>query len=322
MKVTILGAGAFALGLVNIVYKNTKDITIWSAVKEEVDLLNKERKNKKALDYRIPDEVKVTNDLEEAVENSDVVVIAVSCKFISSVCQNLKNFYKGQHIVIASKGIEQDSLLFGEQIVKTIIKTKNTAVISGSTFAKDLLCDMPVGLTLGTRCKKTRQMITNAFASKFVHIFPSRDTLGIEVCGAIKNVIAILSGMLEGMKATDSTKAMFLTKTIYDVKALIYDLGGCEESILSYAGIGDILLTCTSENSRNYTLGKMIGEEKTKEEIDCYLKNTTVEGVYTLHSIRDLTRKKKINVPFIDLVYSILYEGKNPNTIFTYLTNN
>ncbi len=321
MKVTILGAGAFALGLVNVVYKNTKSITIWSAVKDEVDLLNKERSNKKVLDYRIPDEVKVTSDLEEAVKSSDVIVIAVACKFIFSVCQDLKKYYKKQHIVIASKGIEQNSLLFAEQIVKGIIKTKNIAVISGSTFAKDLLCNMPVGLTLGTKCKKTRQEVIKVFESKYVSIVPNSDVLGIEVCGAIKNVMAILSGILHGMGTTDSTKAMFLTKAILDVKTLIKDLGGDEKSILSYAGIGDILLTCTSDNSRNYTLGKMVGENKSKEEIDQYLSNTTVEGVYTLNSIRDLIKSKKIDMPFIDLIYSILYEEKNPNTIFEYLMN-
>ncbi|MGN0974226.1 MAG: NAD(P)H-dependent glycerol-3-phosphate dehydrogenase [Bacilli bacterium] len=320
MKVTILGAGAYALALSKAIYENTKDITIWSAVSDEVALLNKERCNKNVLDYKLPEEIKITDNLKEAVKNSDVIVIAVACKFISSVCHNLKKYIKDQHLVVASKGIEQGSCLFVSQIVKKIIKTRKIAVVSGPSFAKDLISDMPTGLALGTKYKPTERMVKNVFQSKYLNVIATNDILGIEICGSIKNVIAIASGMLNGMGATDSTKAMFLTDSLHDVKSLIKNLGGNDRTILSYAGFGDILLTCTSTNSRNYTLGDMIGKGIKKEEIDKYMQSTTIEGLYTLNSIYDLINKKKVKMPIIDLIYSIIYEGNDPHSILTHLT--
>ena len=319
MKVTILGAGAYALGLCRVIHENNNDITIWSAVNEEVDLLNKKRINKSSLNYKLPNDILVTNDLEKAVKDSDIIIIAVACRFISSVCKKLNNYYKKQHIVIASKGIEQNTLLFVHEIVESIISTKNIAVISGPSFAKDLILDTPTGLALGTKNKKTEKIVAKAFKSNILNIYPTRDILGVEICGAIKNVIAIGSGMLNGMGVSFSTKAMFLTDSMHQIKLLIKALGGNDRTVLSYAGFGDILLTCTSPNSRNYKLGELIGKNSSQEVIDDYINNNTIEGLYTLTSIYQLTKKKKISIPLLNLIYKIVYKKEEVDNILEFL---
>ena len=319
MKVTILGAGAYALGLCRVLHENKNSITIWSAVDKEVELLQNKRIIKEALNYKLASDIKVTGNLEEAIKDSDIIIIAVACRFISSVCLELQKYYKKQHIVVASKGIEQRSLLFVHEIVESIITTKHIAVISGPSFAKDLIIDTPTGLALGTKNKKTEKAVTSAFKSHILNIYPTRDILGVEICGAIKNVIAIASGMLNGMGVSFSTKAMFLTDSMHQVKLLIKALGGNDRTVLSYAGFGDILLTCTSPNSRNYKLGELIGKNSSKKEIDEYINSTTIEGLYTLTSIYELTKKKKISIPLLNLIYDIIYKKEKPDDILEYL---
>ena len=145
------------------------------------------------------------------------------------------------------------------------------------------------------------------------------DISGVETCGAIKNVIAIASGMLEGLGANDSSTAMLLTEAIHDMKKIIDAFDGNRKTVLSFAGFGDLLLTCTSTKSRNYTFGKLLGEKRSKEEIKEYLEHTTVEGFYTLESIYKLLKNKKVTVPIIDLIYDIAVDGENAEKLLTFL---
>ena len=153
----------------------------------------------------------------------------------------------------------------------------------------------------------------------YVKLRNTRDVIGTEICGAIKNVIAISAGILDGMGYPISTSSMFITESLHDIKDLIKALGGSKKTILSFAGFGDLLLTCTSVKSRNYTLGKIIGEGKSKEEIDKYIESTTIEGLYTLMSIRKLIKNKKIKMPIIDLTYDIIINGKSPDELKSFL---
>ena len=177
----------------------------------------------------------------------------------------------------------------------------------------------PIGLSLAAKDKETRKLVRKLLENDTLKLRDSKDMLGIEICGAIKNVIAIASGMIYGMNYSDSTKAMFITESLHDIKELIFSLGGTKKTILSFAGFGDILLTCTSENSRNFTLGYLIGNKKSKKEIEDYMNNTTIEGLYTLKSIYKLINNKKVKIPIIDLIYDIIYKNKNPEELITFL---
>ena len=232
---------------------------------------------------------------------------------------NKKYYNNKQVICIASKGIEQNTCRFLYDVVRENINTNNIAIISGGTFAVDIVYKVPIGLTLATRSNTARDVLLKYMQNDYVKLRHTRDIVGTEICGAIKNVIAIASGMLDGMGYPISTSSMFITESLHDIKALIKALGGNKKTILSFAGFGDLLLTCTSVKSRNYTLGKIIGEGKSKEEINKYIESTTIEGLYTLKSIKKLLRNKKIKMPIIDLIYDIIINDKEPSELKRFL---
>ncbi len=320
MNITILGAGAYGLGLALRFNKNTRKIIVWSKVKEEIDVLSKTKENPKALPgVKMPSNILFTTNTQKALEGSDIVVIAVATKFISSVCDEIKPYVKDKHIVIASKGIEQDTYFFASKIVKTKLNTKKLCTISGPSFAKDMATDDLIGLSLATTNKLTEKAVISALGSNTLKIRPTKDFIGVELCGTLKNVIGVAAGMLDGMNACESTKAMFLTESLNDVRVLIRKLGGNEKTILSFAGFGDILLTASSDSSRNYSFGKLLGSGATKEEKEAYLNSTTVEGVYTLKSIYGLIKRKRVKMPFIDFIYDVVFGYKKPDDIISFL---
>lgn len=311
MKIGILGAGAYGMAMTSVFDNNGHKIKIWSNSEEEVNLLLTNHKSNK-IDYIIPDDFVITTDMKLVVMDADIIVIAVPSEFVRNVCMELNKYFKEEQIIcIASKGIENNSCLFMDDVVRQCIKTDNIAVISGGTFAEDMVKEVPVGLTLATKSKLAGDIILKAMENDYVKIQITDDIIGTEICGSIKNVFAIAAGMLEGMKYPESTKSLFMTEVIKDIKFLIKSLGGKEETILSFAGIGDILLTCSSSKSRNYTLGKMIGEERERQEIKKYIDSSTIEGLYTLNSIKKLLNDKEIEMPIIDLISDIIMGKKN-----------
>ena len=319
MKVCILGTGAYGLALANMFNQNDNDIILWSRFEEEVNTLKTTRKVKSLKDITLPD-FNYTSNMEEAVKNRDLIVIAVPAGAVNDVSKELSKYYKSnQHICIASKGIEQNTCLFVNDVLNKYIKTKKLAVISGGTFAIDMYANCPLGLSLATKNKETEYILKKSLQNKYLKLRTTNDIIGIEICGSIKNVIAIASGMLSGMGYPESTSCMFITESLHDIKNLIKALGGNKKTILSFAGFGDLLLTCTSYKSRNFTLGKMIGERRSQEEIDNYINTTTIEGLYTLKSIYKLLRKKKVEMPIIDLIYNIIFNNTDPGELAKFL---
>lgn len=324
MNVTILGTGAFGIALSSMFLENNCNITMWTKLENEKEMLEKERCNKRVLpDYKISDKIIFTTDLEVAVKNANVIVIAIPVKFVTDTILELRRYYKkNQHICIASKGIEQGSCLFVSTIIKNNIKTNKVCVISGGTFAVDMIKKVPLGLSLAAKNKNTINIMKKLLQNQYLKLTPTNDILGVEMYGAIKNVIAIAVGIIDGMGFPESTKCMFITKALNDIINLIYSIGGNKKTILTYAGIGDLLLTCNSIKSRNYSFGKMIGEKADNKIINQYKENTTIEGLYTLKSIYDLIRVKKIEMPIIAIIYDIVYNEKDIKLLEIYLKNN
>lgn len=319
MKVAILGCGAYGLALASILVKNKVDVTMWSYKEEEKDKLIKTRKSDKLKNYKIPECINFSNNINEVVRGKDLIVIAVpTFSFESTVIELKKYISKNQPVLIATKGIQQDTCLFLHDVFKKHCKNK-IAVISGPSFAVDIIREVPIGLSLATKHNSVELLIRECFENKLTKFRRTNDIIGVEVCGSIKNVMAIASGMLEGMNATPSTKALFLTESMNDIKELLFALGGKKKTILSFAGFGDILMTSTSSSSRNFSFGCLIGEGKSKQVIDNYLKETTVEGMYTLQSIHKLVKKKNVKMPIINLIYDIINGKKDKEEILSFL---
>lgn len=321
VKICILGTGAYGIALALACNENNKNIIMWTKFKEEKDMIKRYRMNKRVLDgIHIPDNIMISTNMCECINNSDLIIMAVPAGAVDEVSRELSLYYnKNQHICIASKGIEQGSCLFVADVLKKYIKTSKLAVISGGSFAVDIVKKVPVGLSLATKNKKTDIIIRKALQNKYFKLRSTRDIIGIEICGSIKNVMAIASGMISGMGYPESTSCMFITESLHDIKNLIKALGGSSKTILSFAGFGDLLLTCTSIKSRNYQFGKMIGEKKDKNVINEYMNNTTIEGLYTLKSIHKLIKNKHVTMPIINLMYNVIFNNVDPNKLLDFL---
>ena len=293
---------------------------MWTKFEEEKNSLLENRGNDKLLPgYRLDEKIKITNSIEECIKDKDLLIIAIPAAFVRDLCESMIPYIENNHILIATKGIEQGTGLFMNQIIESKLNTKNIAVISGGTFAIDLIKKLPVGLSLASDSAETSTIIKKVLQNDYVKLREVDDIIGVEVCGSIKNVIALSAGMLEGLKANESTKAMFITEAMHDMEAILDAFNCNKKTVLSYAGIGDLILTCTSTKSRNFSFGKLIGEKTNREEIENYIKNTTIEGYYTLESIYKLLKDKEVSIPIIDLIYEIVVEGKNPELLLNFL---
>ncbi|MCI9233116.1 MAG: NAD(P)-dependent glycerol-3-phosphate dehydrogenase [Bacilli bacterium] len=320
MKIAILGTGAYGIALASVLKHNQHTVSMWSKFSTEIEELENTRTSSKLPNYTIPVDISFTTNMKEAILDKELIVIAVPAAFVDDVAKELNSILEpNQHLCIASKGIENDTCLFVDDVIKKYINTQNLAVISGPSFAVDIVKKIPIGLSLGTKNKDTATIIVQAFQNEYFKLRTTEDIKGIEICGAIKNVIAIASGILDGMQLPESTKAMFITESLHDIKELIYKLGGDKKTILSFAGFGDLLLTCTSPKSRNFSFGQLIGKKIPKDEIEDYKCSTTIEGLYTLKSIYQLTNDQNVDMPIIDLIYDIVENGKNPEELKHFL---
>ena len=320
MKVGIFGTGAYGMALSSILTSNQCDITMWTKFEEEKENLEKTRMNEKLLPgYKLDEKIKLTNSVEDCIKDKDLLIIAIPAAFVSDLCDEIAPYIKDNHIVIATKGIEQGTGLFISEIVNNKLDTKNVAIISGPSFATDLVSKMPAGLSVASKNEETISLTKEALQNNYIRLRETDDVIGVEICGSIKNVIALSSGILDGLNANESTKAMLITDAMHDMEEILDAFNCNKRTVLSYAGIGDLLLTCTSTKSRNFSFGKLIGSKPDRSEIDNYIKNNTIEGYYTLESIYQLLKDKQVSIPIIDLIYEITVEGKNPELLFSFL---
>ena len=319
MKIAVLGAGAYGCALAQILNENKNEVHIWTPFENEVNELTKTNTTPKLPGIKINSNINITTDLNNALNNVDLIVIAIPTAFLSNSIKKVKKYYQNTPICIATKGIEQDTHLFVYDVVKNILKTDKIAVISGPSFAIDIANNYPVGLTIACQDKETIEITTHALTNNHFKLRKSYDIIGTELCGSVKNIIAIAAGILAGLNMPESTSAMLITESLHDIKALIKGLGGDGSTVLSYAGFGDLLLTATSPKSRNYSFGYLIGKGATKKEIDNYIKNTTIEGLYTLKSISELVEGKDVDIPIINLMEQIIYQNKNPQKLINFL---
>ncbi len=319
MNIGILGSGAYGIALASIAASNKNNVTIWAHREEERDNLDYNRVSSKLKNYRIPDEINFTCSIERCINDKDLIVMAIPAYAFEETTIKIMPFLKKKTpILIATKGIQQETCLFLNDVFKKYCSNK-VAVISGPTFADDIVKGSPVGFSLATKYKSVELIVRKCFENSTTKFRRSRDIIGVEICASVKNVMAIASGILEGMGVTDSTRALFLTESLNDVKELIHALGGKKKTILSFAGFGDILMTCTSKTSRNFSFGFLIGSGSSQKELDEYLETTTVEGMYTLKSIHKLVRKKKVKMPIINLIYNIIIGKKDKGEILRFL---
>lgn len=320
MKVAVIGTGVFSLAITKVLNNNNLDVCMWAESNDTIKKVQEKEFQKKNFGKIVIDNnYKFTTNMEECIKNASIIFILVSVKYLENTLKEIKKYYKNNmYICVGSKGIDEKNNCFCHELVKKYINTKKIAVISGPSFAIDLINDEPIGFSIASKSKNTNAVIKNAMENNNVKLRETNDILGVEICGSIKNVIAIAAGIISGLGYKESTQAFFITESIHDIKELLYAVKGNKKTINSFAGIGDLLLTCTSTKSRNYKFGTILATND-KEKIDKFLRENTVEGYYTIKSIHKLLRRKKIKMPIINLIYNIIENNDNPNKLIDFL---
>lgn len=323
MNITIFGTGVYSLAIaLQLAKKENNKIIMWTENEDTLEIFNKTHRLPMLFDIKIPNNIILTTNYEDAMKKTELIFFITSAKYLSDVCSNIKNYYNSSiPTCIASKGIENNTCEMLSNIVKRSLNTRNVSVISGPTFAIDLINNEPCGLAIAGLNKNTINIVKNTLENESLKLRRSSDIIGIQICGSIKNIIAIAAGILKGLGYSESTQAFLINESLHDIKNIIYYLGGKKKTILTYAGIGDLLLTCTSTKSRNFSFGYVIGSTKNKKSIQSYLESNTVEGYYTLHSVHKLLNLKGINMELIELIYDIVVNYENPEKLATFLIN-
>lgn len=312
LKVGVLGAGSWGTALALLLHNNGHDVTIWSINKDEVELLQNERENKSKLPGVIlPNEMKITNDLEEGMKDKDFLVLAVPSIFVRSTARSMKPFIKeGQIIVDVAKGIEETTLMTLSEQIEEELPEADVAVLSGPSHAEEVGRGLPTICVVGAKTRETAEFLQDAFMNEVFRIYTSSDRLGIELGGALKNVIALAAGAADGLGYGDNTKAALITRGIAEITRLGVKMGGRMESFAGLTGIGDLIVTCASVHSRNRKAGYLIGQGKTMKEAMDEVK-MVVEGVYSAKAALALAKKYDVSVPIIEQINAVLFEDKN-----------
>ena len=313
-KISVIGSGGWGIALTILLHKNGHDLTIWSFDKKEAEELKKTRQNKTKLpNILLPEDVKVTNDLREAVDDKDILILAVPSKAIRFVSKSLKNIIKDNQIVVnVAKGLEEDTLETMTDIIEEELKDKNpkVAVLSGPSHAEEVGRGIPTTCVVSAHNKELTLYLQNIFMNPSFRVYTSPDMLGVEIGGALKNVIALAAGIADGLNYGDNTKAALITRGIKEIASLGVAMGGEQSTFYGLTGLGDLIVTCASMHSRNRRAGILLGQGKTLGEAIKEV-NMVVEGVYSAKSALMAAKKYNVEIPIIEQVNAVLFENKN-----------
>ncbi len=311
-RISVLGAGSWGTALARLLCNNGHDVTMWSALPEEIRALNAHGENcEKLSGVKLPSSMRFTDDLKEAVSDRDILLLAVPSGFVRSTAAKLSGLIPdGQIIVNVAKGIEESTLKTLSEVIEDELPTANVVVLSGPSHAEEVGRDIPTSIVAGAHRKTMADYIQNTFMSESFRVYTSPDLLGIELGAALKNVVALAAGIADGLGYGDNTKAALITRGMAEITKLGVEMGGRAETFAGLSGIGDLIVTCGSMHSRNRRAGILIGQGHTYEEAMAEVKQV-VEGVYSAKAALKLAHKYHVELPICEQVNAVLFEGKD-----------
>lgn len=311
MQIGIMGAGSWGTALGILLDRNGHEVTIWSFKPEEAELLERTRRNESKLPgIVLPEGVHFTGRMSEAICGKDVVILAVPSTAVRMTARKMKPYVgKGQILVNVAKGIEESTLMTISRQIEEELPKANVAVLSGPSHAEEVSRGMPTTVVVGARTRKTAEYLQEIFMSETFRVYTSPDIQGIELGGALKNVIALAAGTADGLGYGDNTKAALITRGIAEITRLGMKMGGKAESFAGLTGIGDLIVTCASVHSRNRRAGYLIGQGMTMQEAMDEVK-MVVEGVHSAKAALKLSKKYGVSMPIVEAVNQVLFEDK------------
>lgn len=313
-KITVFGTGSFGTALANVLAENGHSVLMWGKNENTVDEINQFHQNKRYLkDVTLNETIKATNQLEQAVHFSDIFLIALPTKAIRNVVTEIDQHIKTKKTFIhVAKGIENETFKrVSEMIEDSVSKNhKNgVGVLSGPSHAEEVVIKQPTTVAASSKDEHISKLIQDLFMNDYLRVYTNNDLIGVELGGALKNIIAVASGIVAGMGYGDNAKAALMTRGLAEISRLGEKLGADPMTFLGLGGIGDLIVTCTSTHSRNYTLGYKLGKGKTTEEALNEM-NMVVEGIYTTNSVYHLAKSQNVDMPITNALYKVLFEDK------------
>ncbi len=311
-NVAVLGAGSWGTALAIVLAGNGHRVELWAARGTKAEQFRKDREYKAALPgVKFPDTLEIEENLEAACKDKDVIVFAVGSPYIRETARKAAPYIKaGTKLVDVSKGIEENTLLTLCGILKEELPDTDVSVLSGPSHAEEVSRGIPTTVVIGSESKETAEYLQELFMNDYFRVYISSDMTGIELGGSLKNVIALAAGVIDGLGLGDNTKAALITRGISEMSRLGIAMGGKQETFSGLSGIGDLIVTCTSKHSRNRNAGYLIGQgystEAAMKEV-----NQVVEGVYSAKAALKLAKKYNVDMPIVEQVNLVLFEGKS-----------
>ncbi|AKC76185.1 NAD(P)H-dependent glycerol-3-phosphate dehydrogenase [Staphylococcus sp. EG-SA-6] len=314
-KITVFGMGSFGTALANVLAENGHTVLMWGKNEDSVKELNDHHQNKRYLkDVVLDSRIKATSDIKEAANFTDIYLMALPTKAMREVTSEIDSLIDSKKTFIhVAKGIENDTFKRVSEMIEDSISEDHNGgigVLSGPSHAEEVVIKQPTTVAASSKDEKVSKLIQDLFMNDYLRVYTNNDLVGVELGGALKNIIAVASGIVAGMGYGDNAKAALMTRGLAEISRLGEKLGADPMTFLGLGGIGDLIVTCTSTHSRNYTLGFKLGQGQTMDEALNEM-NMVVEGIYTTNSVYHLAKQQNVDMPITNALYKVLFED-NP----------
>lgn len=316
LKIGVVGAGSWGTAIANLLASKGFKVDLWVYESEVIEQIKARRENTFFLPgFTLSGNITPTNDIKDVVSNKDLVTVVVPSHFVREVTSAMGPYVSKDTIIVsASKGIENKTHLTMSGVLQEAlhpIDSRQLAVLSGPSFASEVAANVPTVVTVASHESSTAEFVQHVFATRYFRVYTSHDMVGVELGGSVKNVIAIAAGGIDGLKLGLNTRAALITRGLTEMRRLGLKLGANPRTFTGLAGIGDLLLTCTGDLSRNHTVGKKIGEGMKLKDILSEMR-MVAEGVRTAKSVYNFSRKLGVEMPICHSTYRVLYEDLSP----------
>ena len=317
MKIGILGAGTWGIALAALLSKNGHDITVWSAIESEIDQIQKTRTHKNLPGLVLLEDIKYTSDISKAVSKQALVIFVTPSQYIRATARAAAPFIaEGAILASAAKGIESGTLMTMTDIINDEMKKISRSdfslvALSGPTHAEEVAMGLPTSIVAACENEEISLILAEVFSNSCMRIYTNTDLLGVELSGALKNIMALAAGINTGMGFGDNAKAMLITRGAAEITRIGLAMGARLETFMGLAGIGDLIVTCTSPHSRNNRCGELIGKGKSYEEALAEI-GMVVEGYHALGAALELSKKYGVEMPIVSAVNAVINEGVSP----------
>lgn len=311
MNVAIIGSGSWGVALAIHLAKLGHNIKIWSFDEEEKRIINEERKCKFLKNAVITDNIKCYTNFEDVVIDSDFILHVTPSKFTRNIFKQYKKYVEDKPVIICSKGFEKESLKTLDEVILDELPNAKVGVLSGPSHAEEVTIGIPTVLVVASKHQEVLNLIQNTFMSENMRIYISDDVKGVELGGALKNIIAFCSGVAAGIGLGDNTFAALITRGLGEIARLGIDLGGRKETFYGLSGLGDLIVTCLSKHSRNRKAGMLIGQGKTLEEAQQEV-GMVIESIDNIEVAYELCKIHNVYMPIVETVYKVIYENLKP----------